>query len=103
MGEILGAVFLAGDQSLLNTTLRIEPIKVYAEGVESEDGQTVIDEKQGKLVSVLDSVDAEAYYRILANQLGAEKQSAVLASFEEQKRMWRKPLKSNLNSDIKQR
>ncbi|KAF3457284.1 hypothetical protein FNV43_RR01941 [Rhamnella rubrinervis] len=103
LGEILGAVLLAGDQSHLNTTLQVKAIKVYAEGAESQDGQTVIDEKQGKLVKILDSVNAEAYYHILADQLGVEKQSAVLASFDEQKRMWRKPPKSNLNNDIKQR
>ncbi|KAF3457232.1 hypothetical protein FNV43_RR01889 [Rhamnella rubrinervis] len=100
LGEILGAVLLAGDQSHLNTTLQVKAIKVYAEGVESEDGQTVIDEKQGKLVKILDSVNAEAYYHILADQLGVEKQSAVLASFDEQKRMWRRPPKSNLYNDI---
>ena len=88
MGEILGAVLLAGDQSHLNTNLQVKAIKVHADGVESEDGQTVIDEKQGKLVKILDSLNPEAYYHILANQLGVEKQSAVLASFDEQKRRW---------------
>lgn len=90
---MVGAVFLAGDHSLLDPNLQVKPIKVYAEGVESEDGQTVIDEKQGKFVNVLGSINPEAYYHILTNQLGAEEQSAVLSSFDEQKRCGMSPPK----------
>ncbi|GAV63368.1 IU_nuc_hydro domain-containing protein [Cephalotus follicularis] len=93
LGEILGAVVLAGDHSYLNLTFRIESVKVFAEGVESTDGQMVIDKQQGKLVKVLDNVDPKAYYHLFAYQLGNERQSAVLASFDAQKRMWSKPYK----------
>lgn len=87
LGEILGAVVLAGG-SLLNPILQIKPIKVLADGVESKDGQTVVDEKQGKLVKILETVDPVAYYDTFANQMGVTKQSAVIGSFEEQRRIW---------------
>ncbi|XP_024931679.3 nucleoside hydrolase 3 [Ziziphus jujuba] len=103
LGEILGAVFLAGDQSNLNPTLQIKPVKVSANGIESKDGQTLIDKKKGKLVKILENINPIAYYDVYANQLGLEKQSAVLGSFNEQKRMWRKPPKTSLKYDIKQR
>ncbi|KAJ9181999.1 hypothetical protein P3X46_006037 [Hevea brasiliensis] len=87
LGEILGAVVLAGDP-LLNPILQIKPIKVLAEGVESKDGQIVVDEKQGKLVKILESVDPVVYYDVFTMQLGVKNQSAVVGSFEEQRRMW---------------
>ncbi|XP_040995399.1 uncharacterized protein LOC121241621 isoform X1 [Juglans microcarpa x Juglans regia] len=90
-GEILGAVALAGDHSTLEPTSRVKPIKVFAEGVESKDGQTVIDKKQGKLVKVLKKVNHTAYYHLFANQLGNSKQSAVIGSFDDQRRMWSTP------------
>ncbi|KAM1281238.1 hypothetical protein FF1_022042 [Malus domestica] len=90
LGEILGAVLIAGD-SHLNETFQVEPIKVYAEGSESSDGQLMIDENQQKLVRLLDSVDPEAYYDLFADRLSDSNQSAVLASFEEQVNFWRKP------------
>lgn len=90
LGEILGAVLIAGD-SHLNETFQVKPIKVYAEGVESSDGQLMIDENQWKLVRLLDSVDPEAYYDLFADRLSDSNQSAVLASFEEQVNFWRKP------------
>lgn len=90
MGEILGAVLIAGD-SHLNQTFQVKPIKVYSEGVESKDGQLLIDEEQGKLVRVLDSVNPEAYYNNFAERLSDSNQSAVVASFEDQVKLWRKP------------
>ncbi|CAL8991571.1 unnamed protein product [Prunus brigantina] len=90
LGEILGAVLIAGD-SHLNQTFQVKPIKVHAEGVESKDGQLLIDEKQGKLVRVLDSVNPKAYYDLFAERLSDSDQSAVLVNFEEQVKLWRKP------------
>ncbi|KAM4126684.1 hypothetical protein ACJW30_02G033200 [Castanea mollissima] len=84
-GEILGAVALAGD---LKPTVQVKPVKIFAEGVESKDGQTVIDKKYGKLVKILKNVDPTAYYDLFANGLGNKKQSAVIGSFDEQKRQW---------------
>ncbi|KAA8548540.1 hypothetical protein F0562_000193 [Nyssa sinensis] len=91
LGEILGAVILAGDNSILNSAFQVKPIKVFATGVESEDGQITIDKKQGKSVKVLENVNPVAYYDLFANQLGDEKQSAVLGSFYEQRRIWSMP------------
>lgn len=90
LGEILGSVLLAGD-SHLNQTFQEKPIKVYVEGVESKDGQLLIDENQWKLVRVLDSVNPQAYYNLFADWLSDSNQSAILGSFEEQVKFWRKP------------
>ncbi|KDP40052.1 hypothetical protein JCGZ_02050 [Jatropha curcas] len=90
LGEILGALVLPGDSTSLNRFLQIKPIKVLAQGVESKDGQIVVDEKQGKLVKVLQSVDPAAYYDLFASQLGTKKQSAVIGSFNEQRMIWSK-------------
>ncbi|KAG8370102.1 hypothetical protein BUALT_Bualt14G0082600 [Buddleja alternifolia] len=92
LGEILGAVILAGDESFLKMSYGVRKIKVLATGVESEDGGIInLDENKGNLVKVLENVDPLAYYNTFANQLGAEKQSAVIGSFEEQRRIWSSP------------
>lgn len=91
MGEILGAIFLTGDHPNLKPTLQEMPIKVIAEGVESRDGQILIDKRQGKSVKILNNVDPMAYYDLFANRLGDKKQSAVLGSYDEQRIMWNTP------------
>uniref|UniRef100_A0A3Q7EI31 Inosine/uridine-preferring nucleoside hydrolase domain-containing protein n=1 Tax=Solanum lycopersicum TaxID=4081 RepID=A0A3Q7EI31_SOLLC len=68
VGEILGAVILAGD-SVLKSTCDVKKIEVTATGNESVDGQIIIDEKQGKSVKVLENVDHLGYYNIFANRL----------------------------------
>ncbi|KAJ8573791.1 hypothetical protein K7X08_010302 [Anisodus acutangulus] len=93
LGEILGAVVLAGDYSVLKSTYYVENIKVTASRYESEDGQITIDEKQGKSVEVLENLDHLAYYDVFANRLSDEKQSAVVGSFDEQRRLWSTPSK----------
>ncbi|KAL0348738.1 UNVERIFIED_CONTAM: Pyrimidine-specific ribonucleoside hydrolase RihA [Sesamum angustifolium] len=91
LGEILGAVILAGDSLVLKTTYGVRKVQVLATGMESEDGQINIDENKGSSVKVLEHVDPLAYYDTFANQLGEEKQSAVIGSFDEQRRMWSVP------------
>ncbi|KAJ8767555.1 hypothetical protein K2173_017624 [Erythroxylum novogranatense] len=91
LGEILGAVVLAANESELKPTFQIKPIRVIAEGVQSKDGQTVIDERHGKLVKVLQTLNSAAYYKLFADQMRFEKQSAVIGSFKEQKRIWSMP------------
>ncbi|KAK4379938.1 hypothetical protein RND71_001800 [Anisodus tanguticus] len=93
LGEILGAVVLAGDYSVLKSTYYVENIKVTASRYESEDGQITIDEKQGKSVEVLENLDHLAYYDVFANRLSDEKQCAVVGSFDEQRRLWSTPSK----------
>ncbi|XP_050240259.1 nucleoside hydrolase 3-like isoform X3 [Quercus robur] len=83
--EILGALVLAGD---LKPTMQVKPVKILAEGVESTDGQTMIDEKDGKLVKILEDVNYTAYYDLFANRLNDLKQSAVIGSVDEQRRLW---------------
>ncbi|XP_073302484.1 nucleoside hydrolase 4-like isoform X6 [Primulina huaijiensis] len=87
-GEILGAVILAGDHSVLNATFGVNKVQVLATGVESEDGQITIGKNNGNSVRILENVKSLAYYNVFANQLGEQKQSAVVGSFEEQRRQW---------------
>ncbi|KAK7348185.1 hypothetical protein VNO80_22735 [Phaseolus coccineus] len=91
LGEILGAVVLADSNSGLDPKFEEKPIKVLADGNESSDGKVVVDEKGGKLVRILSSVDAKAYHSLYANKLGHEEQSAQIGSFEEQRRRWSHP------------
>lgn len=91
LGEILGAVILAGNDSLLKTTYAAKKVEVLARGFESEDGQINIEQNIGSSVRVLESVDPLAYHNTLANRLGEEDQSAVIGSFEEQRRKWSAP------------
>lgn len=87
-GEILGAVALADD---LKPNVQVKPVKIFAEGVESTDGQTVIDEKEGKLVKILENVNSTVFYDLFANRLNDTKQSAVIGSFDDQRRQWSRP------------
>ncbi|CAN1130542.1 Nucleoside hydrolase 3 [Linum perenne] len=91
LGEILGAVFLAGDNSVLKPILQDQYVKLVAEGDESIDGQIMVDEKEGKVVKTLKYIDPNEYYVVFATQLGEKKQSAVVGSFQDQKRMWSMP------------
>lgn len=91
LGEILGAVALAGYHSSLKPTLRVEPINVFAEGVEFKDGQTVTDEYHGKLVKKLENIDPTKYYDLYVNELRNTKQSAVIGSSDDQRRRWSAP------------
>lgn len=87
VGEILGAVILAEDYHRLNATAKMKQIRVLAPGIESVDGQMAIDERDGKPVKVLEAVNQAAFYDTFASQLGEEKQSAVLGSFNAQMRL----------------
>ncbi|KAJ4834108.1 hypothetical protein Tsubulata_039172 [Turnera subulata] len=91
LGEILGAVALAADRSSLKPILQVKPIRVLAEGVESNNGQIVVDKRRGRSVKVLESVVSTAYYDLFAKQLGAKRQSAVIGSFDEQGKIWSGP------------
>ncbi|KAL6909954.1 hypothetical protein ACP4OV_001212 [Aristida adscensionis] len=88
LGELLGSMFLV-QQSHLNVSLTERIISVGS-GYVSTDGQTILDETNGMLVKVLERLDANSYYREFAKLLTAKKQSALVGSFDEQKRMWSK-------------
>ncbi|KAK9291520.1 hypothetical protein L1049_019468 [Liquidambar formosana] len=89
LGEVLGAVILVGNHPYLNQTFQFKPLKISANGEISKDGQIIIDEKQGRLVRVLESLNPIAFYDCFANVLSDKRQSAVIGSFDEQKRLWR--------------
>ncbi|KAG7555762.1 Ribonucleoside hydrolase-like [Arabidopsis suecica] len=94
LGEILGAVFLGGDHASLKPKLRVEHIKVIAEGDESKDGQILIDKLHGKQINILERVDLRGFYVSFASRLDDKKQSAVIGSFEEQRKKWNTPRSS---------
>ncbi|XP_042476224.1 uncharacterized protein LOC122057921 [Macadamia integrifolia] len=92
LGELLGASIMADYNRYLNSTFQVKAIKVFAKDDESIDGQMEIDElKQRSSVKILESVDSMAYYKDFANLLGLKNQSAVIGSFDEQRRMWSSP------------
>lgn len=87
LGEILGAVTLAGNPHL-NQTFTSKPLKVLADGDITVTGEITIAEEQGKQVKVLENINSQAYYDHFTRVLGDHRQSAVLASFHEQERLW---------------
>ncbi|XP_012492990.1 nucleoside hydrolase 3 isoform X1 [Gossypium raimondii] len=87
LGEILGAVTLTGNPHL-NQTFTSKPLKVLADGDIAVIGEITIDEEQGKQVKVLENINSQAYYDHFTRVLGDHRQSAVLASFHEQERLW---------------
>ncbi|KAL5983992.1 Nucleoside hydrolase 3 [Asimina triloba] len=92
LGETLGAVTLVRD---LDPIIQTMPISVLATGDISKDGQIVINEKHGRPINILRSLDTKAFHDEFATLLGDAKQSAVIGSFEDQKRMWSSPNKSH--------
>ncbi|KAL0730169.1 hypothetical protein Bca4012_026262 [Brassica carinata] len=86
--EVLGALYLGGDQAVLKPKLRDEQVKVIAEGSESKDGQIVIHKLHGRRVQILESIDSRGCYESFASKLNDKIQSAVIGSFEEQWNKW---------------
>ncbi|KAK1551813.1 hypothetical protein Q3G72_005220 [Acer saccharum] len=98
LGEIIGSVILgSNNHSSLNPKYQSKSIKVVAKGDESEDGRiAIIDKKKKrKVVKVLENLDTIAYYGEFAKGLGSKKQSAVIGSFDEQRRIWSRPPKKS--------
>ncbi|KAF7813701.1 putative hydrolase [Senna tora] len=91
LGEVIGAVVLGDKDSSLNPEFVMKPIKVIAKGIESNDGEIVVDEKYGKLVKVLQHVDAITFHHLYTLRLGELNQSAKVGSFAEQRRRWTHP------------
>jgi hypothetical protein len=90
LGEILGAFFLVEGSKLSHQVLK-KAIRVLSDNDLSVDGQVIIDNAQGKIVKIITDVVEEAYYTSFANLLSNERQSAVIASFDEQKKLWSNP------------
>ncbi|MQM04844.1 hypothetical protein Taro_037651 [Colocasia esculenta] len=93
LGEVLGSVVLAGDP-LLKTIMKVEPASVLAGDI-TKDGQIAIDKIHGKPINILYSLDSDSYYEHFASTLGNKAQSAVIGSFDEQKRQWSPPHRGN--------
>ncbi|KAF9605266.1 hypothetical protein IFM89_015882 [Coptis chinensis] len=90
LGEILGAVMLGGDYELKPSS-QVKPLTVLATGNIMTDGQIFIDEQHGRAVKIIESVNPMAYYGHFAELFGSKVQSAVIGSFDEQKRIWSMP------------
>lgn len=93
LGEILGAVIWAGDDSLLSQAFQCMPLKIFSNGDVKKDGQIVIDEKQGRSVKVLRSLNTTSYYDHIADVLNKRSQSVRIGSYSAQKRLWNTPPK----------
>ncbi|CAA7061926.1 unnamed protein product [Microthlaspi erraticum] len=91
LGEILGAILVGGDHASLKPKLRPEHIRVVAKEDESKDGQILVDKQLGKEIKTLEGVDLRGCYESFASRLDDKKQSAVIGSFEEQKKKWNSP------------
>ncbi|GKD93989.1 inosine/uridine-preferring nucleoside hydrolase domain-containing protein, partial [Tanacetum coccineum] len=91
LGEILGAVILAGDQQILSPIFKVKHLKVHATGLISKDGQITIDTEQRKSFKVLDKFDHVLCYNDFADRLADEAQSAVIGSIRQKKRTWCTP------------
>ncbi|KAL5701544.1 Nucleoside hydrolase 3 [Ranunculus cassubicifolius] len=89
LGEILGAVVVGGDKHI-DIKSQVKRVTVSATGDISTDGQILIDERNGSFVNIIESVNPTAYYQHFAELLGSKEQSAKIASFSEQKRIWSK-------------
>lgn len=101
LGEILGAVVIGGaDHSVLDLRFGKESVEIHANGNETEDGRITVNEQQkGRFVRVLENVSSNAFHGRFAVQLGKAKQSAVIGSFDEQRRIWTTPNKISSNSN----
>ncbi|PWA78875.1 inosine/uridine-preferring nucleoside hydrolase domain-containing protein [Artemisia annua] len=88
LGEILGAIIFGSDQKYLNSTFEIKYLKIQAKGDLSSDGQVIDDTAKMKGVSVLKDFNHESVYDVFATHLLRRTQSAVIGSFDEQKRLW---------------
>ncbi|KAG0453645.1 hypothetical protein HPP92_024949 [Vanilla planifolia] len=86
LGEILGAVFLA-NQSYLSPVMQVKRVSTKV-GDMTSDGELFIDERTGKSVNILYSLNSEAYYSQYAKLLSETCRSASVGSFDEQKKMW---------------
>ncbi|KAJ4789495.1 Pyrimidine-specific ribonucleoside hydrolase RihA [Rhynchospora pubera] len=89
IGEILGSIFLV-EQASLKPVIQVKQIDVIA-GEERNEGQLAVDNGKGKQVNILESLDTEAYYAKFASALSQQRQTALISSFDEQKKIWSKP------------
>ncbi|MFS7928281.1 putative inosine/uridine-preferring nucleoside hydrolase domain, ribonucleoside hydrolase [Helianthus anomalus] len=88
LGEILAAIVATNNQKVLNSTFEIKHVNIYAKGQLSRDGEIVFNKRKRKGIKVLQGFSHVSCYDIFADHLVRRKQSAVLGSFEEQKRRW---------------
>ncbi|KAI3828531.1 hypothetical protein L1987_02632 [Smallanthus sonchifolius] len=100
LGEILGAVILTTDQQTLNPTFQVKPLKVEASGEISKDGQIIVDPVQRKSFKILQAFDHVSYYDVFADRLAGDKQSAIIGSFNDQKKIWSTPQSTGFWSSL---
>lgn len=100
LGEILGAIIFASDENNLNSTFEIKYLKVQAKGDLSSDGQVIDDTTKTKGVRVLKDFNHESVYNVFATHLFRRTQSAVIGSFDEQKRLWSSSQQNKLRGII---
>lgn len=90
LGEVVGAAIMA-DQLQLNLVTQIRPVNVLADDEVDSDGWTIIDHRNGNHINLIEDIDSFAYYSHLSKILNENNQSAIIASFSAQKKLWSTP------------
>ncbi|XP_057849893.1 nucleoside hydrolase 3 [Cryptomeria japonica] len=86
LGDVVGAATMIGPELIIKT--KQMPVKVVETGDVATDGWTVLDHDKGNSIHVVEDIDLDAYFRHFATMLNDKAQSAVIASYSEQKRLW---------------
>lgn len=90
LGEVVGAAIMA-DQPQLKVVTQIRPVRVLANREMGSDGWTIVDHKNGNPINLVEDIDSFAYYSHLSTVLNEKNQSAIIASFSAQKKLWSTP------------
>eukprot|EP01018_Ginkgo_biloba_P029139 Gb_13968 [translate_table: standard] len=90
LGEVLGAAVMVNQTQLKSVTM-CKPLSVLASGEVDSDGSIVIDHRNGNPLCIVEDIDSFAYYNHVSATLNRNNQSAVIASFSAQKRLWNTP------------
>eukprot|EP00249_Psilotum_nudum_P017503 c26355_g1_i1 orf=203-2848(-) len=86
-GEVLAAAVMVNGPKI-KSKLKAVPIHVMATGDIHTDGWTKVDNSHGHLIHYVETVDSHHFEAEFLEVLSAKSQTAVIASFAEQKRLW---------------
>jgi len=90
LGEVVGAAIMA-DRPQLKLVTQIRSVSVLANSEVGSDGWTIVDHRNGNPINLVEDIDSFAYYSHLSTILNEKNQSAIIASFSAQKKLWSTP------------
>lgn len=79
------------EQPQLKLIAQIRPVSVLANSEVGSDGLTIVDHRNGNPINLVEDIDSLAYYSHLSTILNEKNQSAIIASFSAQKKLWSTP------------